>query len=35
VMNALHRLAQTFVISLNDKENKLEFAKLKQAGELF
>jgi len=35
VMGALNRLAQTFVISLNDKANRLEFPELKPAGELF
>jgi len=35
VMNALHRLAQTFVTSLHDKENKLEFPELKKPGRLF
>jgi CRISP-associated protein Cas1 len=35
VMNSLHRLAQTFVRSLLEKDNVLEFPKLKQAGNLF
>jgi len=34
VMNALHRLAQTFVDSLRGKENVLEFPELKQADKL-
>ena len=34
VMNSMHRLAQTFVISLNIKENRLEFPVLKRAGNL-
>jgi len=34
VMNGLYRLAQTFVISLQEKENKLEFARLKPVGKL-
>jgi len=34
VMNALHRLAQTFVTSLQEKQNVLEFPKLKQANKL-
>lgn len=34
VMNALHKLAQTFVTSLQEKENVLEFPKLKQASRL-
>ncbi len=35
VMNALHRLAQTFVASLHAKDNILEFPRLEQAGLLF
>ena len=35
VMNSLHRLAQTFVKSLHEKDNWLEFPKIKQAGNLF
>ena len=35
VMNSLHRLASTFVTSLQVKENKLEFPVIKQAGRLF
>jgi CRISPR-associated protein Cas1 len=35
VMNSLHRLAQTFVKSLHEKDNRLEFPKIKQAGNLF
>ena len=34
VMNALYRLAQTFVTSLQKKENVLEFPKLKPATKL-
>lgn len=34
VMNALYRLAQTFVTSLQEKENVLEFPELKQADKL-
>jgi len=34
VMNALHRLAQTFVTSLHEKENIMEFPKLKRTGSL-
>ena len=34
VMNSMHRLAQTFVTSLNIKENRLEFPLLKRAGNL-
>ena len=35
VMNSLHRLAQTFVKSLREKNNQLEFPRLKQEGSLF
>jgi CRISPR-associated protein Cas1 len=35
VMNSLHRLAQTFVTSLHENEDRLEFPKLKQSGSLF
>jgi CRISP-associated protein Cas1 len=35
VMNALHRLAQTFVRSLQEKDNVLEFPKFRQANHLF
>ncbi|MCF8475117.1 MAG: type II CRISPR-associated endonuclease Cas1 [Emcibacter sp.] len=35
VMNSMHRLAQTFVTSLHEKENKLEFPKLIRSGNLF
>lgn len=35
VMNSLHRLAQTFVKSLVEKDNRLEFPKIKQVGNLF
>ncbi len=35
VMNSLHRLAQTFVTSLHEKDNVLEFPELKQVGNLF
>jgi CRISPR-associated protein Cas1 len=35
VMNALHRLAQTFVKSLRGKDNVLEFPRFKQVGHLF
>jgi CRISP-associated protein Cas1 len=35
VMNSLHRLAQTFVKSLCEKNNRLEFPRLKQEGNLF
>lgn len=34
VMNALHRLAQTFVASLEHKDNRLEFPELKPASQL-
>jgi len=34
VMNSLHRMAQTFVISLHDKDNKIEFPKFKGMGKL-
>jgi len=34
VMNSLHRMAQTFVISLHEKDNKMEFPKLKAMGKL-
>ena len=34
VMNSMHRLAQTFVISLHEKENKLEFPIFLKAGKL-
>ena len=35
VMNALHRLAQTFVKSLQEKNNVLEFPRFSQAHQLF
>lgn len=35
VMNALHRIAQTFAKSLSEGENRVEFPKLKPAGSLF
>jgi len=35
VMNSLNRFAQTFVASLHEKENILEFPKLKPVGKLF
>jgi len=34
VMNSLHRMAQTFVTSLHDKENKVAFPIFKRAGKL-
>ncbi len=34
VMNSMHRLAQTFVISLHEKENKLEFPIFLKVGRL-
>lgn len=34
VMNSMHRMAQTFVSSLHNKKNQLEFPQFKKAGEL-
>ncbi len=34
VMNSMHRLAQTFVISMHEKENKLEFPIFREMGRL-